>query len=381
VTVKITWRQALAWRMQRQLLDPIGRMPVEAVVRRLCGVQAQVASSAELAVAVRCEGGKPREVERALADGRLIKTWAMRGALHLVTPEGGPAFLSLMAAGRAWERPSWQRYFGMTTGHWDELRATVREALDGGPLTREQLAAAVGGRPLLAHVEEPLRGGWGTLLKPLGWQGDLCFAAVGGNRGTFTRPELACSAWHGIPEPDEAAPLAVRAYVGAYGPTTAETFANWLVAGWSPKRPLKRWFAEARHDLAEVEVDGERLFVLAEELDALASTPPSDAVRLLPGFDQYVLGHTTEDRHVLPAPRRAAVSRQSGWISPVVVAGGVISGTWQLDGRVVQIAWFSEAGSIPVQAVDEEVARLGSILGRDLRLEVHADHTGGSLRG
>jgi hypothetical protein len=47
--LKVGWRQALAWRMRRQLLDPVGSLSVSEVVRRLCGVQAQVVSSAELA--------------------------------------------------------------------------------------------------------------------------------------------------------------------------------------------------------------------------------------------------------------------------------------------------------------------------------------------
>ena len=93
MAVKITWQQALAWRMKRQLLDPVGTLSVAEVVRRLCGVQAQVASSAELAVRVRREKSRPGEVSRALSDGRLIKTWAMRGALHLLTPEEGGAYL------------------------------------------------------------------------------------------------------------------------------------------------------------------------------------------------------------------------------------------------------------------------------------------------
>lgn len=135
MAVKIGWHQALAWRMRRQLLDPVGSLPVAEVVRRLCGVQAQVASSAELAVRVRRAASRPGEVARALSEGRIIKTWAMRGALHLLTPEEGGAFLSLMAAGRSWERPSWQRYFGMTGAHWDALRAAVREALAGPPVT------------------------------------------------------------------------------------------------------------------------------------------------------------------------------------------------------------------------------------------------------
>src|SRR5919108_2302163 len=122
MAVRITWEQALAWRMQRHLLDPLGGLSVAGVVRRLCGVQAQVASSAELAVRVRRTASRRGEVGRALSEGRLIKTWAMRGALHLLTPEDGGTFLSLMAAGRPWERPSWQRYFGLSTKQMERLR-------------------------------------------------------------------------------------------------------------------------------------------------------------------------------------------------------------------------------------------------------------------
>ena len=80
--LKVSWEQALAWRMQRQLLDPVGQEPAATVVRRLCLVQAQVASSAEFAIRVRRESSKAGEVARALSEGRLIKTWAMRGTLH-----------------------------------------------------------------------------------------------------------------------------------------------------------------------------------------------------------------------------------------------------------------------------------------------------------
>lgn len=193
MALRVTWQQALAWRMRRQLLDPVGDEPIEGVVRRLCGVQAQVASSAELAIRLRREVSQPGEVGQAQADGRLVKTWAMRGALHLLTPEDGGTFLSIIAAGRPWQRPSWQRYFGMTTKMMDVLRRAARDALDGTVLTREELVTAVTVRRGLGHLGEALRSGWGTLLKPLAWQGDLCFGPSGGTRATFMRPEIASS--------------------------------------------------------------------------------------------------------------------------------------------------------------------------------------------
>jgi len=368
--LSVTWPQALAWRMRRHELDPAGRLSVDGVVRRLCGVQAQVASSAELAVRVRQRDSLPGDVGRALSEGRLIKTWAMRGALHLLTPEEGGTFLSLMAAGRSWERPSWQRYFGMTPAQIEGLRDVVREALDGSALTREELVAAVIARPGLEHIGEALRSGWGTLLKPLAWQGDLCYGPSQGANVTFMRPEAASSRWAGVPEPDEAAPRAIAAWFGAYGPAPLEAFGNWLAGGWFGKRRLAGWLDALGDSLALVDVEGEPAYVLAEHLEDLAATKPTTALRLLGGFDQWVLGPGTADVHVIPAGRRTAVSRQSGWIAPVVVAGGVVSGTWELDGDTVTVGWFKESGSSPRAAVQLEVERLSSILDRPLRAEI-----------
>ena len=117
---------------------------------------------------------------------------------------------------------------------------------------------------------------------------------------------------------------------------------------------------------------GERAYLRAEDLDELMSIKPTRAVRLLPGFDQFVMGPGTGDGHVVPAQRRRAVSKQSGWISPVVLAGGVVRGTWGLAGDRIVVAWFKEAGAVPRAALRAEVKRLWTIFGRELRLVVDA---------
>jgi len=365
--VRVSWPQALAWRMRRHLLDPVAEPSVVDVVSRLCGVQAQVASSAELAIRVRRTNSRSGEVESALRAGHLVKTWAMRGTLHLLTPEEAGAFLSLIASGRSWERASWQRYFGVTPKQVEALRVAAGAVLADGPLSREELVAALTARRGLKHVGEALRSGWGTLLKPLAWQGALCFGPSRGNRVTFMRPEDASSNWQGVPDPDDAAPVAIGAYLRTYGPTTADAFGNWLAGGWFGKRRLRTWFERLGDRLAAVDLGGDRRFVLAEDLDEIAATSPTSAVRLLPGFDQYVLGPGTGDGHVIPPSRRAAVSRQSGWISPVVVDGGVVRGIWTLDGHKAHIMWFRGTGRPPARRIRTEVSRLSAILERDLQ--------------
>ena len=367
----LTWPQVLAWRMRRQLLDPVGALSAPEVVRRLCGVQTQVASSAELAVRVRRRTSRRGEIARALSDGRLIKTWAMRGTLHLLTPEDGGALLSLLAAGRTWERPSWERYFGLSPKGIEALRVAARAALDGKLLTRDELIAAVIKQRGLGHVGDALRSGWGTLLKPLAWNGDLCFGPSRENRVTFQLPETASSRWAGVPDPDEAAPLVIAAYFGAYGPATIGNFRNWLSRGRVSARQVQAWFDLVGDRLTEVRVGGQRVHILAEHADELAATKPTDAVRLLPGFDQYVLGPGTEEASVIPAKRRTAVSRQSGWIAPIVVAGGVVKGTWEIDRERVRVAWFREAGRPPRSRIEAEVERLAAILDRDLGSHIY----------
>jgi Winged helix DNA-binding domain len=370
VSTTITWPQALAWRLDRQLLEPIGDQPVAEVVRRLCGVQAQVASSADLAIRVRQRSSKAGDVAAALRHGDLIKTWAMRGSLHLLTPEDGGDYLALMAAGRSWERPSWTKAFGATPQVIERLRDTVARALDGSTLSRDELIAAIVADRKLKRLGDELRSGWGTLLKPLAWQGVLCHGPSQGTRVTFRHPKDASPRWGGLPDVDTAARQAVAAYLGTYGPATMDTFSAWLSGGWFGKRVLRGWFESLGDDVAEVDVEGERAYLLAQDVDDVASTRPSSAVRLLPGFDQSVLGPGTADGHVTPPARRALVSKQSGWIAPVVLVGGVVGGTWALDGDRIDVSWFRESGRVSRKAVNTEVDRLATILGRELEVAV-----------
>jgi len=356
--------------MRRHELDPTGRLPVTDVVRGLCGVQAQVASSAELAIRVRSEAVKAGDVGRALTDGDLIKTWAMRGTLHLLTPEDAGAFLSLLAAGRSWERPVWQRYFGMDPATMERFRDAIREALDGRTLTREELIEAVTKTPGMTHIGDEMRSGWGTLLKPVAWQGDLCFGPQVGTRVTFMRPDQASRRWAGIPDPEVAGPIAATAYLRAYGPATVSGFRRWMGATEKRARDLFKGIADT---LAPVDVGGEPAYILSEDLDELIASKPSRTVRLLGGFDQWVLGPGTDDPHVIATTRRTDVSRQSGWIAPIVVAGGVVAGTWELDGDAVRVAWFREAGKPPRRRLEAEVKRLGATLDRRFELSLSTD--------
>src|SRR4051794_17315466 len=114
--VSVTWARALAWRLRRHLLDPVGDGTVADVVGALGAVPTQ--RDVALAVNTRRTGSRPDDVTRALADGEIISTFAFRGAVHLLTPQDGGVYLALRASARMWELPSWQEYYGLAPADW-----------------------------------------------------------------------------------------------------------------------------------------------------------------------------------------------------------------------------------------------------------------------
>ncbi len=364
----LTWDRILAWRLRRQLLDPVGSVSAPTVVRALCGVQAQVPSAAGLAVAVRQDPPQPATLAGALRDRTVFRTWAMRGTLHVLAPDQAGAFLSLVGAIRTWEQPSWQRNFGVGPQEIALLAATVAEVLDGRVLERDELIEEVAARAGHRELDEHLRSGWSALLKPLAWMGLLCNGPSRANRVTFTSPQSWLTDWGGIPAPDIAARVAIPAYLGTYGPARPETFDAWLTRGRSRKTQLRGWFRDLHAEgvLAPVDVEGEPMWACADDLDELHATPPSSTVRLLPGFDQAVLGPGTNDPRVVAPERRSAVSKTAGWISPVVVRGGRVIGVWDADGDALSVRLFDEepADAATERAIEAEAHRIGAHLGQ-----------------
>jgi Winged helix DNA-binding domain len=366
---KLSVGQVLAWRMRRQLLHPVGSLGVLDTVEAMVGAQAQVQSSAELGIALRRRNATVGEAAAAIADRTLMRTWAMRGTLHLLEPVQGRALLALLATSRRWELPSWQKWY-VGPAELELLIETVRETLDGRVLGRDELIEEIAERTGNRELDEHLRSGWGGLLKPMAWMGHLCNGPSRGGRVTFTRPDSWFESWPGLPSVQEAARIAIPAYLRAYGPATSRAFHAWLAREACSVRDVKSWFELTADRVVTVTVAGEPCLALAEDVEELKATRPSRTVRLVAGFDQYLLGPGTSDERIISPQRRTAVSRAAGWISPSVLVGGRVAGVWRLDDDAMSVEIFGEEREVPRSALESEAARVSKSLGRDLKLTV-----------
>ncbi len=81
----------------------------------------------------------------------------------------------------------------------------------------------------------------------------------------------------------------------------------------------------------------------------------------MPSFDQWVLGPGTNDPVVVPPEHRGLVSRAGGWISPVVLVGGRVAGTWEPVDGVPHVSLFPGAEPSP-DALAGAVERMTELL-------------------
>lgn len=358
VRVNIDLDRALAWRLRRQHLTDGASAAVD-VVRRL-GATMNWSGDLELAVGRRLLHPSRDEVSSALAAGRLIRTWSFRGAVHLMEPKSAVNYLALRCAGRQWELPSWVSYYSLDAEGWVELRRTVREVLEAGPLTPGELGAEIARLPGLRHLRDFFDAKDTTFLKPFAWQGDLVLGP--GGEGGLTL-QAAPASISERPPLEVAGRTVIIDYLGAYGPATTANLQYWLGEGLSAgRRRIAGWLADMSDELVEVDVDGERRWLLAEHVADVMAAAITDEVQLLPGHDQWVMGPGTGDTAVVPASGR----RDAGRGAPLVIVNGRASGTWKALPDELQVTWFPGEPGAPGGELAAETHRLSQLLGRQL---------------
>jgi Winged helix DNA-binding domain len=372
--LELTWDQALAWRIGRQHLATRAADPV-ALVGQLAGVQAQVLPSAKQVIGIRSRA-TPDDVDRLLwTERRLVRTWAMRGTLHLLPSDELGLWAALLGRRQPRITPGWERYHGLTGAELAAITEAVPAVLDADPITREELARRIAARVKKRHLAEVVRSGWAAVLKPAANQGLLVQGPPVDGNVTFVDPERWLGRSLDRPDPHEAAAELVDRFLDVNGPATHDDLARWL--GVQPKQG-RELLAEHTDRLLLVDVEGDRAWMTPAGARQTARTRPKHSVYLLPGFDPYVLAPISHRRHTIPPGRVDEVSRTAGWISAVLLVDGRIAGTWtaepatDVDGdTVVTIRAFDDLAPDVLAAAERHLrSHSRGVFGSGRRVEV-----------
>jgi len=311
--VQVTRKQAVAFRVARHHLNErLGA--TEAQTASVVGLQDTPPGTAALALAARAD--VPPEALDAL-----VLVPSVRGAPLAVAKEDLAVFTAGLAppdeeAAKAVVGNAWKPLEGITAMEaLDRVSEAVRDALSDGPLPRDDFHQALRERlprELLwwckgcnSHHVHP------SLWRATGIRGVLAIVGREGRSALFGAPPKAKKV------EDPGAELA-RRFLGAYGPARPKLLADW--AGIATSHANTLW--ERAGELAQVNLDGKKAWVLAADAAALADEPKAEGVRLLPNLDPLNAGR---DRELLVPD---AAVRKKIW----TVLGG--PGTVLVDGEV-----------------------------------------------
>jgi hypothetical protein len=134
----------------------------------------------------------------------------------------------------------------------------------------------------------------------------------------------------------------------------------------------RQWIAALGEEVSPIELGGTQYWMLAADAHEASELPPPRSVRLIPAFDQYVIGASRHAEHLLPGDLRGRVYRPQGWISPVLLVNGLMQGVWrhQIKGSCVDVLVepFVKMPRWVRNAAQQEAERLAVFLGGNLTL-------------
>jgi Winged helix DNA-binding domain len=328
------------------------------VVRWMGAMQAQDYQQALWAVGLRMRAPTLANVEAALASGKIILTWPLRGTLHFAAAENVRWMLELLVPRRLAADQTRRRQLELDERTLERCGRLFRDALAGG----QRLSRAALMRLLESAQINPTGQRGYHILWYLAQTGLICLGPRQGKEQTFVLLDEWAPVSRRLTREAALAELA-GCYFASHGPATVADFATW--AGLT--------LADAR---AGLETAGSSLVLDRHDGKAYwrsadASDAPLDAssVYLLPGFDEYLLGY--KDRSdVLAATHAGKVAPGgNGVFFPIIVVGGQVVGTWKRTVRkdtvAVTLTRFTEL-AVSSERIDEAARRYSDFVGLSL---------------
>jgi hypothetical protein len=319
------------------LADPV------AVVRRLLAMQGQDYPGTLWAVGLRC-GATAAAVEAALEGGDIVRTWPMRGTLHLLAAEDARWMLELLAPRSVANSARNRASLGLDDDTLRRARAIVERALAGQAATRREILDWFAQQGIAVDGQRGYH-----LLFYLATTRVL----VQRGRDVFALLDEWVAPADPLPREEALARLALRYFTG-HGPATEADLAHWTGL---PLRDVRMGIAANQ---AVLERTGAHWAVPSAD-------PPPAGVHLLPGFDEMLLGYRDRTATLDPAHAERICPGGNGVFRPTVLVEGRVVGTWRAPakGQAVAVEITAFDGSIPA-SLRRPAARYAAFLGKTL---------------
>jgi Winged helix DNA-binding domain len=343
----------IVWqRLVNQRIDGEKFERPEEVVRWLGAIQAQDYRQALWAIGLRLKFATVVDIEQAIFDGKIVRTWPMRGTLHFVPPEDAKWMLKLSASRMLAKDGRRLRQLGLDEEIIERCKELFYDALKGSKrLSRPEMMKLLEEAGISTENQRGYH-----ILWYVSQSGLICLGPMQDKQQTFVLLDEWVPDSRDLSREGSLVELAKR-YFASHGPATVHDFAWW--AGLTVT-DARSGLEEAKPELISEKIDGKEYWTTSEAPGPVAYD--ESGVDLLPAFDEYLLGYKdrTSVLTVEDAPR--VVPGKNGIFLPTIVVGGRIVGTWKRRVKKsaidITLSPFTHLGDSDERAI--EAARLYS---------------------
>ncbi len=345
--------------VNQQIAGPRLRSVPE-LVRWMGAIQAQDYRGGLWATGLRLAGADAAAVEAAIAARQVVRTWPMRGTLHLVPAEDARWMLDLLASRVDAGAAGRYRALGLDEAAFARgARLLVRALAGGRSLTRPEAYALLERGGVAAHSQRGLH-----VLFHLSHVGLICQGPQRERQPTFVLLEEWIRKSKSPTREEGLATLATR-YFSSHGPATLPDFV-W----WSGLR-----VNDARLAIAAA---GARLTKESWDRRDWWSGPRTRARRsrsgqavLLPPWDEYIVAY--KDRQAATGHlSNYAAERLRTVGSALLLIEGRVRGAWKIEARAGSARFAAEYWTTVAHAEKEAVREAARRYGRFFGLELEA---------
>ncbi len=346
-----------AIRLANQQLSVHTHTKPEDVVAHLGAVQSQDYPGALWAVAQRTPSATRADVERAIAERKIVRTWPMRGTLHFVAAPDVRWILHLLTP-RIGSLNARERNLGLDARVIAHSTTLTRRALAGGMvLTRHEMYEMLERGGVKTAHQRGLHILWRMAHTMV-----TCFGPHKGKEATF----VLLDDW--VPhskslDRDEALQQLTLRYFTGHGPATVHDL-NW----WSglTMADIKRGISMNGTKLISADVDGRTHWMASG-----ASGKPDTATHMLPPFDEYLVGYKDRTAALHVSNHHKVIVAGNGMFSPVIVDHGEVVGTWRRQTTkaavAVSLTAFAGHSAATKRRIKQAVSRYSHYLNTSVR--------------
>jgi hypothetical protein len=291
----------------------------EDAVRWLGAIQAQDYLQSLWAIGLRLKSTTVADVERAISEGKIVRTWPMRGTLHFVPPEDAKWMLKLSASRMLAKDGRRLKQLGLDEGIMERCKELFYDALRGNKrLSRPEMMRLVEEAGISTENQRGYH-----ILWYLAQSGLICLGPVQDKQQTFVLLDEWAPYSRELSQEESLAELA-RCYFVGHGPATVYDFAWWAGLTVSEARV---GLEAVKQELSSEAIDGEEYWMKSGAPDN--TVYDASRVYLLPGFDEYLLGYRGRSAVLTEEHALKVVPGRNGVFRPIIVVGGRVVGTWK----------------------------------------------------